>query len=709
MTQNHSYADVEIRIQEIQDKGYPVDITLNNEQEFPRGYLRPEFLPWVGGASPAEDGERLFDWLFEDDQLKKAWAEVQGQQAQRRVRLRVDAAAPELHAIPWELLRERSNGSVALDLAAASATPFSRYLAGKWQPGGPILKRPIKMLVVIANPSNLAKFDLAEVDAAAEWATLEQVTAGLDVELVRLAEPCTLVGLEAELKKGYHILHFVGHGSYSERQGMAALYMADEQNQVALAKGTDLAEMLGRQLADSDPAEEDQLRLVCLFSCQTATRSPADAFRGLAPQLVQAGVPAVVAMQDLVPVATAREFSRVFYQRLLHHGQVDLASNEARSALLTEKASDAYVPVLFMRLRDGRLLGQRGQIASDKPESFWPYLLTQIERGRMIPFLGPRVNPGLLPSPAWVARQLAKRSRYPLADRDNLARVAQFMAISDPDWPREETIRVMRRGLFTSLLGRSPTKEEMRRYREANLTETAAGLKWAERVLDSQENQLHHLLAELPLPLYITTNFDSFMVEALKHRGLDARRIGLRWDQIEAGTPQYTLRDVLGLRSGQRALDPEQPVVLHLNGYDDDPEQRRHLVLSVDDYLSHFVRLARDHDKVLPAEIRTHLTQSSFLFMGYSLHDWEFRVLLQGLVKAIKRPRKTNVGVQLEVDPDLDHDMVMDFFRRYLAQFNVEIYWGTPRQFVTELHHEWQENNGGLSLDEAEDWAVEDW
>ena len=37
--------------------------------------------------------------------------------------------------------------------------------------------------------------------------------------------------------------------------------------------------------------------LVFLASCETAKRSPKDAFRGTAPQLVAAGLPAVIAMQ----------------------------------------------------------------------------------------------------------------------------------------------------------------------------------------------------------------------------------------------------------------------------------------------------------------------------------------------------------------------------------------------------------------------------
>jgi hypothetical protein len=79
------------------------------------------------------------------------------------------------------------------------------------------------------------------------------------------------------------------------------------------------------------------------------------AFSGLGPKLVQIGVPAVIAMQENVTVLTARQFVGTFYQRLLAHGTVDLAMNEARGTLITSGRFDAAVPVLFMRLPDGRL------------------------------------------------------------------------------------------------------------------------------------------------------------------------------------------------------------------------------------------------------------------------------------------------------------------------------------------------------------------
>src|SRR5262245_35174798 len=150
-----TYADLEIRILQRQGDWYPVEITFSGEQEFARGYLTSAVVPWVAGLSPDEDGERLFELLFADNRLRWAWAEVHGRCPLRRIRLRLDAAAPELHAIPWELLRYADPNLSPHTLAADITTPFSRYLAGAWRPGSPVLSRPIKVLVAIANPTNL--------------------------------------------------------------------------------------------------------------------------------------------------------------------------------------------------------------------------------------------------------------------------------------------------------------------------------------------------------------------------------------------------------------------------------------------------------------------------------------------------------------------------------------------------------------------------
>jgi hypothetical protein len=249
-----------------------------------------------------------------------------------------------------------------IHLAGSSDTPFSRYLpfAGNLERSSadddPTDSRPIRMLVAIANPQNLRAWrGLQPVEVEKERdqlqeAILQGAICNNEIELKLLDQPCTLASLEAELKQQrYHVVHFIGHGTYKEKDRSAALLLANDQNEVELVTDQDFADMLARLGYDNLP------RLIFLASCQTATRSPVDAQRGFAPTLVKVGVPAVLAMQELVEVTTAQRFTHIFYKQLLQHGQVDLACNEARSALLTGKVSGAGIPALFMHLKDARL------------------------------------------------------------------------------------------------------------------------------------------------------------------------------------------------------------------------------------------------------------------------------------------------------------------------------------------------------------------
>ena len=360
MTAVETFAEITIRIFPAGPDGrHPVEISAPGRQP-PAGIVGP---PPTGlpGLDPAADSRRLTDWLFTDANLKAAWAELRGRAPRRRIRLRIDSTAPALHRLPWELLAEVDLGGQPHLLGATDATPFSRYLAGGWEPGAPVMEAPVRMLVAIADPDFAASsFPLTPIDADGEWKMLQEATfapqgAGL-LELARLPSPCTLTSLETALRDGFHILHFLGHGAYSEASQKAVVFMADAANQTALVPDIEFRDMVSRLLPAGGNHAKPGLRLVFLASCQTATRSDADAFAGFAPQLVQGSVPAVLAMQDKVAMDTARAFAQVFYRELLAHGLVDLACNQARAHLLTGSYTGAQVPVLFSRLPDNRLL-----------------------------------------------------------------------------------------------------------------------------------------------------------------------------------------------------------------------------------------------------------------------------------------------------------------------------------------------------------------
>jgi formylglycine-generating enzyme required for sulfatase activity len=76
-------------------------------------------------------------------------------------------------------------------------------------------------------------------------------------------------------------------------------------------------------------------------------------------------------MQDFVAVETARTYTGAFYRQLLQHGIIDLASNQARQAVKSEKLPGSSIPVLFMRLPDGQLLAPAIKREPFEPETVY--------------------------------------------------------------------------------------------------------------------------------------------------------------------------------------------------------------------------------------------------------------------------------------------------------------------------------------------------
>ena len=664
------FTDLEVRIFSRQERAYPVEITLDGQQEFQRGQLPGEIIPWVSSGDPVADGKKLLDMLLSDPALQNAWSQARGSALQRRIRLRIDPGAAELHSIPWELLSEDN-----VTLSAAAQTPFSRYLPVALPWGNTAEERPIRVLAVISSPEDIqSQYNLTPLDTILERQTLEAAFSGLgaSAEIHFLEAPVTLERLEEELRQGYHILHYLGHGAFSPRRGQAALYLQTEGGQTQIVNDEAVIGMLARQ--------QKRPSLVFLAACQSAARSTADAFLGLAPKLVTAGVPAVVAMQDFVDMETARKLSAAFYQRLAEHGTVDRALNEARSVLLTASRPDAAVPVLFMRLKSGQLWSAeadaRGQVLDKNPRAFWTTLVRQIQQKRCTPIIGPRAFGRVLPSQAEIAANWAEEHSYPFTNRTDMARVAQYLATSQGEaFPRAELLDAMKNGLIQRL------PEALRPTRKVpTLTDCIQAVGWQNLVADDPNN-VQRVLAAFDLPIYMTTNPDSLMVEALRARGAEPLRELCRW-----GEQLDWLESALGPDYQPSA---ENPLVYHLFGSD---EQEDSLILTEDDYFNFLVRTASERDRI-PNFIREALSSTSLMFVGYSLYDWEFRVLLHGLVASRDTRRKfKHVAVQLDLSDSVSGDTaaVQSFLQQYFLEADINVYWGTMEQFIAELREQWE-------------------
>jgi hypothetical protein len=333
---------LDIRIDACGEEGYPVEFSLGGIRHF-QGLAAAALPPLVRSRT----GSRmLFDWLCHDPTLAAAWHAAGEAAPPLHIRLRLEA--PELHALPWEAMQAPIDGAW-VELAASGVTPFARYLAHSGRPRRAISQRPVRVLVAVAAPAELAEQGMAPIDRGCEWQNLQQALAQTPSTACYMPEPCTLAAIERRLREGYHCLHLVAHGAESDDGPY--LMLEDECGKLAPVPGIAVAEMVNRVATGGSTA----LRLVFLDACHSAATAVPGELGNLAAALIRAGVPAVVAMQGAVDTATGRRFAHEFYRQLLNHGIVDLAANQARATLLTRTLPGSAIPLLYMRLPDGCL------------------------------------------------------------------------------------------------------------------------------------------------------------------------------------------------------------------------------------------------------------------------------------------------------------------------------------------------------------------
>ncbi len=306
--------------------------------------LRP-----VASSEPALDpkvfGAQLYNTVFggEIGRCLNRSLERVGSETGLRIRLRLNNA-PNLADLPWEYLC----APPPFDFFALSArTPIVRYLATQSAETPLTATLPLRILAVIANPSSR---EFPALDVEAEWIKLQAALADLLrrqlVVLERLAAP-TLDALSQRLrttteKEPVHLLHFIGHGATN------VLLFEDTAGNPHLVA----ADVLGKILR-----EHRWLRLVFLNACEGGRSDEHDIFLGVAPQLVQQEVPAVIAMKYAVTDHAAIELASQFYAAIADGYPVDAALAEARRAIYARATSVEWgTPLLFMRSTDSALI-----------------------------------------------------------------------------------------------------------------------------------------------------------------------------------------------------------------------------------------------------------------------------------------------------------------------------------------------------------------
>lgn len=244
-----------------------------------------------------------------------------------------------------------------------------------------------------------------------------------------------------------------------------------------------------------------------------------------------------------------------------------------------------------------------------------------LKTGQVVPFLGAGVNIGVRPTKAtWNDKTSsflptgAELSRF-------LADVASFPSKDDHDL--SDLAKVS--SYFVETTARRRLRERLRQV---------FGRTYA-------SCEIHKYLAAIEAPLLIvTTNYDDLMERSLDDAGRiydlvvhvtdrkDMNASVLWW---EHGTPEPKAVPPSDLQ-----IDLSKRTVLYkMHGSVDKLPNRDSYVITEEDYVDFLSRMT-DRTAV-PARFMRHFQERHFLFLGYSLNDWNLRVILRNL-RAILPP-----------------------------------------------------------------------
>ena len=296
-------------------------------------------------------------------------------------------------------------------------------------------------------------------------------------------------------------------------------------------------------------------------------------------------------------------------------------------------------------------------------EKHFEDLLRVIKKGKCTPFIGAGACYPYLPLGGKLAHDWSNKYKYPLIkDSTDLAKVSQFMAID-------------RYAMF-------PKEILIQEFEKLDPPDF------------SKEDNPHGILADLDLPIYITTNYDNFMFNALKTRNSqkNPERELCRWsDEVEYMLNEVT--DIKPILTPAYKPSSNRPVVYHLHGYLEIPES---MVMTENDYLDFMIRLHEKDRSILPPQIKIALTTNALLFVGYSLADWNFRVLFRSIFNSISSMAKLIIAVQLRPTEVKSEEEAIQYLNKYFGNvlgnnIRVYVFWGEATEFARRLRKHWEE------------------
>ncbi len=302
-----------------------------------------------------------------------------------------------------------------------------------------------------------------------------------------------------------------------------------------------------------------------------------------------------------------------------------------------------------------------------------PYgiIWNRLKEGKVIPFLGAGAsidikkagkswdpdNPLFLPSGKLLARTLAKESSFPSnddRDREDLAKVSSY---------------------YSECAGRDILCNRLRKIINNNFN----------------YGKIHELLSKIPTTLlFVVTNYDTLLEQAFQaaQRPYDlVIYMGYRKDFANAMLwwPHGEIQPRI-IAPNELDIDLDKTdVIFKMHGtIIPGSENWDEFVITEEDYIEFLSRMTTN--TAIPALFIRHFYKRQFLFLGYSLNDWNLRVILKNLSKCFTSRTRMNSETEGEVLPSWSIQMKPSELEIELwHKRNVKIYDIQIDNFVDEL------------------------
>ncbi|MGC9346869.1 MAG: CHAT domain-containing protein, partial [Anaerolineae bacterium] len=299
-------------------------------------------------AEVAAHGWRLYHYLFGDGEDWHQFLTSHPEYTRCHLILRLSSDAASLWRLPWEYIYDGREFPCLSGQMLISRTP-----EGLSALSTEVTKRPLRILLVIAQPDGQPPFDSGRELGVVQDALGDAIASGM-VEMDVLPEATATALLEAVQQKTYHVIHYVGHGIYSLKEHQGFLCLESEIGRTELASGMQLRRFL-RGWAGG---------LFVISASQSAQIGVLDAFDHVAIELLRQDVPAVLSVPTSLDEKSTMALYRALYTSLSDGRSTIMSLHQSRLALKhqDEQAPTGQrrfnwgVPALYQRAPEQRLV-----------------------------------------------------------------------------------------------------------------------------------------------------------------------------------------------------------------------------------------------------------------------------------------------------------------------------------------------------------------